>query len=647
MFIRAVVALVAMLAVRPAAAEPVLARYSFTPGAATFGLALPSGAARAGVRVGTLPTQTDIKVRWPDGSIRFAVVSARIPAAGTLPITAAPSATGGGAMYPAPRASVTLTIAGRSYTATLLAPSGNVWLGGPIVWEGRTTIAPGGHPFMRVLFDTRSYSTGGSRVDVTVENCLDVPGADQITYDIDIAIDGKPAFRQAGVTHKYLARWRRVFLADGLVESEITPDLSPFIAARAVPEYLGSVDAPDRALTGAGVSGTGYGPLAFGDLTVPMNSHSGRPEIAPYPDWAAQYLVHKKPAQRAHVLRHGELAGSWGVHVRNVDGTMPSIDADGKAYYWVDPRWEDPGNRSVGFTGPRGRLDRRAEPGDIAHQPSLAYIPYLVTGDRFFADEMAFWANFCLIGSFASDDARKGAEGLLLGNEVRGIGWALRNMGDAAAYLPDLDPMKPYLASKVLANLNALDKYAASFDSGPVQTLFPGRRPEDSMPQYQGYVWISLWEQSYVAWAIDHVIAHGSAAGCDLSTVGSQLRNRIARLQARLFTDPQWPKAADRQAPYLLAAGRWSGGPDRKPVFFQQLSEVASATFSVPSANQPDFVRPFEGYYGPEARLMLMIAARLGDRGAAANLQSLMGHATSGVRMIDDLNRRSGWAIAP
>ena len=29
----------------------------------------------------------------------------------------------------------------------------------------------------------------------------------------------------------------------------------------------------------------------------------------------------------------------------------------------------------------------------LAHQPSLAFVPYLVTGDRFFADEMAFWAT--------------------------------------------------------------------------------------------------------------------------------------------------------------------------------------------------------------------------------------------------------------
>src|SRR5262249_50433052 len=153
---------------------------------------------------------------------------------------------------------------------------------------------------------------------------------------------------------------------------------------------------------------------------------------------------------------------------------------------------------------------------------------------------------------------------------------------DAAAYLPDDDPLKAYLASKTFANLAYLDTYAATFDSGPVQTLFPGRRPEDTVGQYQPYMWISLWEQSYVAWAIDHVMAHGTAGAVNLASTGSGMRNRIARLQLALFTNPQWPRAADRQAPYLLAAGRWAGGSPARVEYFRSFADVANATFSVP-----------------------------------------------------------------
>ena len=67
----------------------------------------------------------------------------------------------------------------------------------------------------------------------------------------------------------------------------------------------------------------------------------------------------------------------------------------------------------------------------------------------------------------------------------------------------------------------------------------------------------------------------------------------------------------------------------------------------MPSPAAPDFVRAFEGNYGPEARLMLMICQRLRDGGADAGLAAIMSDSKDGVSMIADLNKRAGWAIAP
>src|SRR3954463_16393803 len=93
----------------PAAAAQTLATIHLTPGWATFGQALPQGAAPSGLRVGTFPTQTDVKNRWPDGSIRFAVVTALVPTAGAYPLVAAPVSIG--TFTPTlPTASVGLTI---------------------------------------------------------------------------------------------------------------------------------------------------------------------------------------------------------------------------------------------------------------------------------------------------------------------------------------------------------------------------------------------------------------------------------------------------------------------------------------------------------------------------------------------------------
>ena len=55
-------------------------------------------------------------------------------------------------------------------------------------------------------------------------------------------------FTKAGVNHKYLARWRKVFVTGGLQESAVTPDFAPFVAARALPAYLSTVASPARSI---------------------------------------------------------------------------------------------------------------------------------------------------------------------------------------------------------------------------------------------------------------------------------------------------------------------------------------------------------------------------------------------------------------
>ena len=128
-----------------------------TQGWATFGQALPKGAATSGLQVGTFDTQTDVKTRWPDGSIRFAVVTVNATAAASYPLKAAAALTGS-FTPPAGDASVTLSIAGDTYVATMPAvASTDPWLAGKLVSEGRYVVAPArtsdgaAHPFLLSL----------------------------------------------------------------------------------------------------------------------------------------------------------------------------------------------------------------------------------------------------------------------------------------------------------------------------------------------------------------------------------------------------------------------------------------------------------------------------------------------------------------
>ena len=226
-----------------------------------------------------------------------------------------------------PTASVTLTLSGVAYTATLPKTAArDRWLSGPLVYEGRTIVAPisaangGAHPFLRVNFDTRVYNDGQARVDVSVENMLDQAGATTVTYDVTIVVNGQAVFSKNAVQHYYLTRWRKVF--DDRVDAARGGHAGPHARSRpsrALPPYLSLVTNLVSTPTGAN-----YDILREGALTPNMPDQGG-PDAAPFPDWTARYLVHKDARQRAFVLANGDLSGSWPVHVREAETARPAV----------------------------------------------------------------------------------------------------------------------------------------------------------------------------------------------------------------------------------------------------------------------------------------------------------------------------------
>jgi hypothetical protein len=599
-------------------ASPAIGTVHLTAGWATFGEAVPRGVAFEALKVGTFETQTDVKTRWDDNSIRFAVLTAMVTAEGDYAVLPA-AVPAGSALTPAlPSASVVLKIAGVAHTASLPpAQSSDRWLSGPLVYEGRSVVAPvssadgSSHPFLRVIFDTRQYSDGNGRVDVTVENVLDSWDAVTVTYDATIMVNGAAVFDHPAVVHYYLTRWRKTFQSGTGPWSSIRPDLTPFNASRALPPYLPLVS--DRVDS---ITMPQFDILHEGALTADMSSHSGRAELAPFPDWTARYLVNRNPAQLRYVLANGDLSGSWPVHVREPEvgqfagvGAGRLVSLNQRPLLWYDLRAESefmqdgvplpPGSRDGdGNAFPPGALanstpldfvkgwpmpmreyteavpepDQSPLTPDNAHQPSLAYVPYLLTGDRYYADEMAFWANYGMLRTYPADGVRSNL-GVLDNNEVRGYGWSLRNVADAAAYSPD-ESLRSYFAEKVGANLQWLDAIAHA-TTNPLHVMWTGKRPEIGF--------VSLWEQTYLAYAIDRANQQGFVGGLDH-------RNAIANLQLRLFTDPDYPRESPAgvawAAPYLLGVGTPGTCFDEGTpfecwetfTFFNTFAEVAAAT---------------------------------------------------------------------
>jgi hypothetical protein len=566
-----------------------LAAVTLTPGWATFGQVLPRGAAKGGLQVGKLRTQTDVKTRWADGSIRFAVLTCKVEKAGQYPITASSASTGGFSPR-LPEAAVLLHLQGITYHAVLSRKApGDRWLSGPEVVEGRCVVAPaepGGapHPSLRVVFDVRSYNDGSSRLDVAVENCRNVKGARNVTYSVDVFTNGQNVYHHDTLTHYYLTRWRKVF-AVGLTESQVTPDFEPAQKARALPRYLPLVpNTVDPA------TGPKFDILQPGSLTAYMPTTGGRPEIAPYPDWVARYLKYGNPAQGKFVLANGDLGGSWPIHLREADGSFVSIDQRPNFILTNDARAVN-----QGFEVPVGDMSNLGPlTPDAAHTPSLAYVPYLVTGDRYYADEMGFWGAWGLASAWPQ--YRKNSEGLIYPShgQERSLAWQLRNLVDPAAYLPDANPFKAYFAAKVTNNLTWLDRYAASHQT-PLHSSF------ENTDRTQHPI-VSLFQHGYLSWAIDHANNQGFRGG-------RAAQEQIAKFILQLFTSaPDYPH--DCTYAYVLQVGTTQ--PGKGVAYYTTMKQLFEANFP----KRPAVAREYS--YSAQLRYPLATAVRIDLPGARA-----------------------------
>ena len=601
------------------------AQVGLTEGWATFGQVVPQGYAYEALQLGDLPTQNDIKNYWPDGSIKFALLTTMVPQAGTYPVrTAAPYE---GIFAPG----VAEVYAGFNFgwgTCYAVLPTDvgqfDLWLAGPLVAEGRMVVSPvcdGGweHPTLTVLFDYRAYVDGQFRVDVTVENTLDQVGAGRVDYDVALVVNGQVTFARNGVQHYYLTRWRHVAAVGMFAEAQVTPDFNPVFEAAALPYIL-----PIVANRLSVPVGPNFDILRVGDLNPYMPESSGRPELAPYPEWTARYLVHREPVQKSYVTANGDLAGSWPVHIRQPGGGLVSINQ--RPRYWVDiplNRGEDRPAGNMTETGPYLP--------DVAHQPSLAYVPYLMTGDRYYADEMAFWANFTLLFTFPGDGSYRGAngEGYLWPNETRGYAWGLRNIVDAAAYLPDGDIRKSYLEEKVYHNLSWLENHAAT-QAGPLGVAwhwpigFAGDNYYEDPERTR--VWQSVSQHNLLAWAIDHANKQGYVGGQSFMLA-------VAQFNISLLSNPV---TRDGAAPYWTAIGTRTPPGSPNITWYNRLEQ----TYRGPSQ--------YPGLFGADARLMVLVGLEYGLPGSQAAYDYLHPQLAIDVfqQFMSDLALRAGWALS-
>jgi len=481
--------------------------------------------------------QLDRKRTYDDGSLRYAVLSLIVPELGagesrTLKLVAAPPRPS-----PEPRPVMREELLATDFdtVVTLTFPDGTVrtasarkileaggdgartWLRGDAATEWLLDGPPvddQGRPDedLNVQFQVRAYrGCRRVRVSVVVENCWD-HWAGNVRYDVRVTSGGREVFSRRAVDHRRLSRWRKVFWWGGEEPAvQVIHELGYLSSTGAVPNYDRSLELPEpdgELARQLAREGPRYEIMGRGSLTAYMPTTGGRPEIGSYPAWTVRYLLGMDPREKALVLVGGDLAGSWPIHVRaKASGRIMTIDA--RPEFWLDQRGKD---------RPEWKPDRHAPAADqvrlhpdMAHQPSLAYVPYLVTGDYYYLEEAYFWANYCLLSTWPHP--RRDAEGILSG-QIRGNAWSLRNIADAATIAPNGDSEKDYFDEKLRNNI--ADRVRRMLGPPEYNKLgFKGPRTTENAriqnPANPRWIVTPPWEHDYLIWSLHHLVELGYA----------------------------------------------------------------------------------------------------------------------------------------
>lgn len=435
-----------------------------------------------------LPLQLDIKAQHPDGSVRHAVISAVLPSLGatetrTMSLLRSDTSTASpvdvAALLNAGfNASFNATIAGVRYTASadelIRAAAPTAWLSGSTVNEWHVSAplkdsAGVAHPHLTARFAVRWYDTiKKARVDFTIENNWAYEAAPQnLVYDAEVLVGGNAAYVKPAMEHYHHARWRKVFWWNGSApEVNVKHNTAYLIASRAVPNYDQSFSIPETALNHlqARWASSKTEPMGTGMAAPYMPQTGGRGDIGIMPQWAATYLLSMDRRARDATLGTAELAGSFSAHYRDKQTGQP-ISLIDYPYMTVLGRKGDTYNRTTKLyeafpACATTTACKTPYKHDVSHQPGFAYLPYILTGDHFFLEELQFWGMYNV---FSSNPGYRGnILGLLKPEQVRGQAWALRTLAQAAYITPDGDRLKEHFNRILDSNL---DWYNANYSN--------------------------------------------------------------------------------------------------------------------------------------------------------------------------------------
>ena len=510
--------IIAVLLAAPAFALPkVVVEGSGRDVPVTFGMVFAPGSVASGLTAtdgsgASLPLQLDAKAKNRDGSLRHGIITVVLPRLSRdVSVQLAAGAPAGGApialsALPADfDTTITLNFGDRTLTASardLLAKGKpETWLSGPLVSEwfvsGPFRDASGKpDPHFSVRIGLRSYGPGRPlRIDVDVENTWTwAANPRSYQYAAEIRAHGRSIYSTDKMIQPAHTRWRRVFWWDEPVDATVRYALGVFKAARAIPNYADRD--PDLAPLTRAFSGKRTSPMQTGIIYPAMPTTGQRPDIGPLPAWTVAWLQSMNRDAGAMMFSAGDLGGSFPSHYRDERSGRPATSED---FPKISTHYNFVGHGNanlplVDFAGLPKPFS--AEP---SHEPSLAFIPYLVTGDRYYLEELQFWSQWNAWGT--APEYHGFAKGLIGWDQIRGQGWSLRTLAQAGYATPDADPLKGVLLRQLKANAAWYDStYTNNREANVFHVALRASDNADSA---------APWMDDYLTWAAQYAVQLG------------------------------------------------------------------------------------------------------------------------------------------
>ena len=532
-----------------------------------------------------LTTQTDVKVRWPDNSVKHALVSFVIPsmpANGSVTVSFNSGGTNANSSYTSKAqllatdfdARMTITPAGGTATTitarNLLNGIANpeYWIQGQICSEFLIRdFSQNISNQLNVQYYVRYYpGWSGFRVDAVVENCW-TEYRGNLTYDFNLLLGNsnpQSVFAKTAFTHNINARWHKVFWQGTTPPAvEVRYNLPYLISTKLLPPYDTSLVVPESTISSAysGWQGSAHDIMQNGIITVYFPTTGGRQEVGLYPTWAARYLLSMDNRMKEITLNCGDLSGSIPIHLREGNAAKSAknhvMTIDDRPTVWAswwDYTYQDAADKLPAPVGPT----TTEWTVDNSHQAAFACIPYLVTGDFYYLEEMYFWGAWDLADS--NHAYRSDAQGLI-NDQTRGDAWAIRNISDAASLAPDTQTLeKNYFTNKTNNNINNwINRYITTGNYPSIHYWqdqsnigADGGRPDGDLVTTCRY-YTSTWMDDFVLTVLTHMKDVGWNTSSLVDWLGVSIINRFHN------PDYNWYRGAPYHIPTAYNDGNNNG----------------------------------------------------------------------------------------